>query len=1090
MKKVLSLVIVLCMLFSAVPVMADEVQVPRDSFLEEITRIAEERGGTVSVYGDSIVLLKDGRNMIITNDTVSYMKNGMLVTESIYLDAQYVKFPQNALMSVLGVESIDLEIQKTQAYYDKMESFKEGFQSITEKTETNWGTIVEYSGYLYIAPWGYEFYKNHLCYVRWDGQTVGISNYAPDLSDTSLMKYESIEIAEDGKTALVKYPELKNLGTICVEVDLVNCTTTKTTIPYVKKNEPVDAENDTETASGKCLGYTYLSENAPDTNVMWEYKNGTLTITGDQSMHDFYYTWGGRTENTVRTTTPWEGYMSKIKKIIITEGVKSVSRYAFDGCINLEEVVIADNVAVNTGAFHYLRNLEKVTLGKNCYLGEEAFKGCTALCEITIPEGTEVGHNAFYNCYSLNKVDFEGKSINLTDTSFINTPFYNSVDEIVLDGELLWIKNADELESYTVPEGITRIGANVFSGSKLKEIVLPQSLIEIGDGAFRSTDLITIALPVNLKKIGDEAFKFGKFTEIKFPQSLEYIGDEAFANSMLTSITIGKNVVVADAQYMDGAFYSCDNLKTVVFEDGTEKIADGMFSWCNNLESVTIPDSVKVIGRKAFEGCDSLTVLPIGKGVVEIGYGAYEDCNNITFADISHVQHIEGGIFKDCNKLNKVILNENLTEIPAELFYGCNSLTEVNIPQSILAINNYAFYFTKSLTGEFVIPDKVTYIGDAAFRQSGFTSIIMPDSVTELGTCLAEEMPNLTHIKLSESITKIPYGTFRGAKKLTKITIPDLVTEIGNSAFSDCENLDEIVIPDSVTVIGDYAFYNCKKFSEFKMPEKLTHIGKKAFLNSGIYSNDAYWTDGGLYMLNTLIAVRDDREVIKIKEGTEFIAPLVFEKTENIKEVHIPGSVKEIESNVFNNSGVKNVFINEGVEVICSNAFYFAKLESVSLPDSLKTIKKDAFSYCYNIKELVIPAKVEIEENAFEDFDAKLEKVTFKEGREELDMYGAFGYAASIKEVVLPEGLKKIGNKMFYEWKNLETINCPESLEEIGEETFYNCDKLSVFYGGESLKLIGNKAFSDCDLLKEVTFNENALLGENVFEKCPLIPHH
>ncbi|MBQ3110730.1 MAG: leucine-rich repeat domain-containing protein [Clostridia bacterium] len=1089
MKKVISLILILCMAISAVPTLAEEVKIPRDSLLEEITRIAEEYGGKVSVYGDSIVLAKDGRNMIITKDTVSYMEKGMLVTESIFSDEMHVKVPENALKSVLGVDSISLKMQKTQAYYDKIESFKQGFCAITERVETDWGTIVEYSNYLYIPPWGYESYKNHLCYVRWDGQSAGISSYAPEENHSGLIAYESIEISEDGRTALVKYPELRNLGTICVEVDLVNCTAVKTTIPYVKKEEQGDITSTDETASGKCQGYSHLQER-PDTNVMWEYNNGTLTITGDEPMHDFFYTYGGRTQHTVRTSTPWD-YTSKIKRIIISEGVKSVSRYAFENCVNLEEVVIADNVAINTGAFNYLKNLEKVHLGKNCIIGEEAFRGCTAICEITIPEGTAIQHNAFYNCHSLNKVNFEGRNINLTDTSFEKTPFYATVDEIVIGDELLWIKNAKKLESYIVPEGITRIGANVFSGGNLKEIKLPESLVEIGNGAFLSCDFTEIKLPSNLKKIGSEAFNFCKFAEIKFPQSLEYIGDKAFASSALTSVTIGKNVVVADAksQYSGGAFDDCENLETVVFEEGVEKIAAGMFYGCKRLESVKIPDSVKVIGNRAFERCEGLISLPIGKAVTEIGHNAYEYCNNITFADISHVQNIGSGVFKECDKLTKVVLNENLTEIPSELFYGCNSLAEVNIPKNITAINDSAFCYTKSLTGEFVIPDTVTSIGNSVFRQSGFSSIIMPDSITEVGTYLAEEMPNLTHIRLSESLTTIPMSTFKGVKSLAKITIPQSVTEIGNSAFSDCESLEEIMLPDGVTKIGDYAFCNCKKLSEFRLPAKLTHIGKNAFLDSGIYLNDAYWTDGGLYMLNILFDVRDDREVFKVKEGTAFIAPLAFEKTKNIKEVYIPGSVKQIDSYVFSYSGVKNVFINEGVEVICSNAFYQASLEKVSLPDSLKTIESDAFSYCNNIKELTIPAKVEIEKNAFEDFEAKLEKLTFKEGREEIDMHAAFGYS-KIKEVVLPEGLKKIGDKMFYEWKNLESINCPESLEEIGEEAFYNCDKLTAFYGGESLKMIGNRAFSGCDELKVVTYSENAQLGENVFEQCPLMPHH
>ena len=44
---------------------------------------------------------------------------------------------------------------------------------------------------------------------------------------------------------------------------------------------------------------------------------------------------------------------------------------------------------------------------------------------------------------------------------------------------------------------------------------------------------------------------------------------------------------------------------------------------------------------------------------------------------------------------------------------------------------------------------------------------------------------------------------------LTSVVIPDSVTSIGSLAFRDCYSLTSVVIPDSVTSIGSMAFRDC-----------------------------------------------------------------------------------------------------------------------------------------------------------------------------------------------------------------------------------------------------------------------------------------
>lgn len=61
------------------------------------------------------------------------------------------------------------------------------------------------------------------------------------------------------------------------------------------------------------------------------------------------------------------------------------------------------------------------------------------------------------------------------------------------------------------------------------------------------------------------------------------------------------------------------------------------------------------------------------------------------------------------------------------------------------------------------------------------------------------------------------------------LVLPDSVTEIGDYAFSDCSGLTSIVIPDSVTVIGEAAFFDCTGLTTIAVPGSVTDIGNGAF---------------------------------------------------------------------------------------------------------------------------------------------------------------------------------------------------------------------------------------------------------------------
>ena len=136
----------------------------------------------------------------------------------------------------------------------------------------------------------------------------------------------------------------------------------------------------------------------------------------------------------------------------------------------------------------------------------------------------------------------------------------------------------------------------------------------------------------------------------------------------------------------------------------------------------------------------------------------------------------------------------------------------------------------------------VTSIGISAFNADNteacdnLTSIIIPDSVTNIGGYAFYGCTNLISVTIPDSVTSIGDTVFCGCTSLTSVIIPDSVTSIGYSTFSECKSLTNINIPDSVTSIGDFAFSGCDSLTSINIPNGVTNIGQGAFKNCGSLS--------------------------------------------------------------------------------------------------------------------------------------------------------------------------------------------------------------------------------------------------------------
>jgi hypothetical protein len=149
-----------------------------------------------------------------------------------------------------------------------------------------------------------------------------------------------------------------------------------------------------------------------------------------------------------------------------------------------------------------------------------------------------------------------------------------------------------------------------------------------------------------------------------------------------------------------------------------------------------------------------------------------------------------------------------------------------------------------------VIPAKIwgvnlTGIGNEAFKNTGITSVVIPDTVTEIGFG-AFYGNKLERVVIGRGIKVIKggvaqgrmevseLGAFEGNANLTEILIPDTVTEIGARAFKDC-GLTSVTLGRAVAIIGESAFRN-NKLPVVTLPATIRTIRRFAFHQNQIQS--------------------------------------------------------------------------------------------------------------------------------------------------------------------------------------------------------------------------------------------------------------
>jgi len=612
---------------------------------------------------------------------------------------------------------------------------------------------------------------------------------------------------------------------------------------------------------------------------------------------------------------------------------------------------------------------------------------------------TEIGYCAFKadSTYWHIKSVVLGKNVKTIDSSAFDSCY--ELETVTLSDELEYIGSGAFESCYSLKEvktgsKIKYIGSDAFCLCvNLKNFDIGENIEEIKKGAFQRTGIEVFEVPENIQMI-DNVFgiynnpkEYGGIVKIKNPECR--ISDESsWVNSL----------IVCDEQSM--ARYQAEqyNLNWCTFEqfekgdyekkelsplDHTicirdygmlfEKIEGGLrvIDVCmakertlvvpdeaagipvvefgvdlsetfytrmnpnvsNDVKKIVLGKNVKKINKQGFADFYNLEVIEGGESLEEIGEDAFGRLDNIK--SISFIDNIKNIKFDPCD------------DFLSDLAYGM----EFDVSEGEIVITDISEKAVKD--GTLVIPDEVQGLPVAYLNAAGSKTLV--SSTENDGISVKSYVYPVYRLNFIPSEVK---------EKIKKVVIGKNVKVIPVETFCDCKNLESIEGGEEIEYIGNKAFKNCENLASFKIYDSVIEMSDSAFTGC------------------------TNLEKVEIGNGLTEIENSVFQDCSNLKKVEFGNGLKEIGYSAFNGcAALEEISLPDSLEKIDWYAFNGTNLKTIIIPENVKSIGVDSFTWKDNSSEEKVTFKIYSADCNFYSNSIDLKKVE-----------KIYGYAGSTAE--------------------------------------------------------------------------------------------
>lgn len=462
------------------------------------------------------------------------------------------------------------------------------------------------------------------------------------------------------------------------------------------------------------------------------------------------------------------------------------------------------------------------------------------------------------------------------------------------------------------------------------------------------------------------------------------------------------------------------------------------------------------------------------------------------------VSGIEKEAYAKCCWIKHVVICEGVEEIQDAAFEACANLADIEIPSSIKVLGTNVFSFCLNLSSIRVNKNNARYDS-----RGNCNAIIQKSDNTLIYGCKDTKIPS--------SVKRIKEFAFHGSM-IKAIEIPEGVKAISEYAFCECPFLEQVRVSSTVESIGVSAFYYCGNINSIIVDDRNKTFDSRNCCNAIIDK------DSERLILGCSSTV--------IPAGVSEIGESAFLGSTNLQSIDIPEGITTIhDCAFFRCSALKRVTLPASLTSIegHSNFGYCVSLESMFIPQKVRSMPNDIFMGCVSLQEIKVDANnltydsrnscnaivlthknklvagckgsiivdgVEsIDENAF--FKSGITSVHIPASIENIEP-AAFRSCTLLKSITIDKGNKYYetgGTNSVIDKENGKLIlACSNStfsskVSSIGSYSFANTPDLLILPSG--IKSIEGYAFADCHALCQIFVPQSVtFIGEHIFAGC------
>ena len=265
---------------------------------------------------------------------------------------------------------------------------------------------------------------------------------------------------------------------------------------------------------------------------------------------------------------------TKLRDVVLNEGLLSMSKAVFSGCTSLESITLSSTISE---------------------IGNHAFDGCINLKDIVFNEGLQmIGSHVFYGCKSLQRSDLPSTLIEIGNSAF---GYCTQLKEVVFNGGLQIIRcyafdRCNSLRRVTLPSTVSEVQWQVFYGcNNLREVLLNEGLQRIGHKAFfNCSSLPCITFPSTVTEVEEESFSgCSQLTKVVLKEGTKKIGLAAFEGCSFESISLPSTVTEIGIRAFGSCRHYYPELNSI-----PKKVASAYygnaFDRCSSLDRFTFPN--------------------------------------------------------------------------------------------------------------------------------------------------------------------------------------------------------------------------------------------------------------------------------------------------------------------------------------------------------------------------------------------------------------------------------------------------------------------------------------------------------------------